>query len=354
VQSTGPADDDTNTIARFYSSTDCSEGTQISEGNVGCVGVAGGGFGSYQSFKIDYTPLDDLPILPDAFSVTSTITASGTAIEARAVQTATLPAITPTVSPEPAPFIHGEMSYHKGVPYRWQQVHASGFMGIDPDEWDDAVHIQNLLPPPPLADYVASHNLSARASLEDRSLNEFCQIAGTCTNRLIGGASLGAQALAGSVAAYWTQVDALARAKGVKISDFMGKHPFYQDIVSSKCRTWKILYNISHIHTNTRLDVLAGVPSGLFTNWLGGLIISTNPANIANCSIQQTQLDAILSACQAQTVTLTETSSVTVTALDTQTNTVTIISMSVIRCGFANEGDQCGMPTGSCIAPPGQ
>ena len=236
IESTGPADDNTNTIARFYSSPDCQDGTQISEGNVGCLGVDGGGFGSYQSFKIDHTPLGDLPIASNAFSATSTIAASGTSIEARSVQTATQASVMPTASPEPAPFVHGEISYHQGIPYRWHQLHASGFMGIHPDEWNDNVHVQNLSPPPSVAEFLANYNLSTRATLDDRALTDICQFAATCTNRLFGGATFGAQALAGTVEAYWTQVAALAKAQGVKISDFMGNRPFFQSITSSKCR----------------------------------------------------------------------------------------------------------------------
>lgn len=38
---------------------------------------------------------------------------------------------------------HGQLATFHGIEYKWQQVSASGWVGILPEEWDDNIHVQN-------------------------------------------------------------------------------------------------------------------------------------------------------------------------------------------------------------------
>lgn len=232
VQSTGPADDDTNTIARFYSSNDCSDGTQIAEGNVGCIGIDGAGIGSFKSFKIDYTPLDDLPIISGAISG-APVTETGSLV-ARSPQTKTRASSTPTGTQKPKPFTHGDTTHFDGVPYRLQQIHEGGYIGIKSEEWDDNVHVKITTPQLPAKDIPGmSANLTAhpRELDERQSFNSVCQSAAMCGNRLIGGATGGAVALAGVFRDYLNAAQAQASQSNQQLGTFLQERPYFRELL---------------------------------------------------------------------------------------------------------------------------
>jgi hypothetical protein len=43
---------------------------------------------------------------------------------------------------------HGAYGMFGGVEYRWHQIYDGTWVGVDPTEWDDAVHTQNDVLPP--------------------------------------------------------------------------------------------------------------------------------------------------------------------------------------------------------------
>ena len=98
-------------------------------------------------------------------------------------------------------------------------------LGIHLEDWDDKFHTGNPSPPPSAVDSLVSYNL----------LINVCHFTATCINRLVDGAKFGVHSLAGTVKMFWTQAGNLAVAQKVKITKFLGNHPFFQSVVSSKC-----------------------------------------------------------------------------------------------------------------------
>ena len=230
VESTGPADDTTNTIARFYSSSDCKDGTQIAEGDVGCIGVSGDGLSSYQSFKIDHRPVGNLPQIPGA--VYGTPIRESTPLAARSPQTKVRNSYKAAATQRPN--THGDLRQFDGVTYRLHQIHEAGFRGIRLDEWDDKVHIANLGPAPKLPARAledAPRNLTMRPrELDDRALNNVCHTAITCANRAYGGAIALGRIFRDVIAA----AGADAAAKQQKFGEYLADHPYFRELFFGK------------------------------------------------------------------------------------------------------------------------
>jgi hypothetical protein len=151
IQSTGAVDD--LTTVQFYSSDDCTSGTEISRADAGCLTVDNGAIGAYKSFHV----VSSNPL-------------------ARRASTRLPPKqrrshFRNTTLQEPhssGPFLyHGMAASFDGIEYKWQQIHATGYIGILPHEWDDALHARNT------TEMTLEHgNGSKNKDLEERNLYE--------------------------------------------------------------------------------------------------------------------------------------------------------------------------------------
>lgn len=116
-----------------------------------------------------------------------------------------------------------------GTEYKLYQIHANGYMGILPDEWDDASHTMNdagLVP------YELIRNLTDREINERDLIESLCSTFATC----ISASTQNAVALKDTIIPYFSAVGSAAQASGKKALDFL-KSPFFTQVAVGKYPT---------------------------------------------------------------------------------------------------------------------
>jgi hypothetical protein len=210
VESTGPVDD--STTVQFYSSDDCTPGTEISQGNGGCLTVDQDVVGAYKSFQVVASNS-----LASRLSKRRSPDQRRRPFRLRSAAEAT----------PPAPNIyHGMDISFDGTEYKLLQIYANGYIGIIPDEWDDAIHTMNgaELFPEELV-----QNLTTR-EVDERDLVEaLCNTFTTCTSRL----GAGTVRIGDAVGPFFNSVVTAARAHGKMAVDFL-KSPFFAQVAVGK------------------------------------------------------------------------------------------------------------------------
>ncbi|KAJ9610354.1 hypothetical protein H2200_005131 [Cladophialophora chaetospira] len=74
---------------------------------------------------------------------------------------------------------HGSYGRFDGAEYRWHQIYDGTWVGVDPNEWDDAIHVQNDALPPWI-DYMPDA-VTNTSSLERRDLvANICKAGNVC------------------------------------------------------------------------------------------------------------------------------------------------------------------------------
>ena len=139
VQSTGKVDD--NTVVAFYSSNDCNPSKAISEANAGCIAIDSFA-AEYKSFnvigssdstgaKVRRSPRSMTKLARDDTANSTT----GDDQDNITTQHSTESLLDSRVRE------HGEISDYQGKTYKWQQVAQGSWRGINPEDWDDTIHV---------------------------------------------------------------------------------------------------------------------------------------------------------------------------------------------------------------------
>lgn len=77
------------------------------------------------------------------------------------------------------PMGHGAYGMFGGVEYRWHQIYDGTWVGVDPTEWDDAVHTQNDVLPPWSGSSIDA--AASNSTLEERDLvANICSAGNAC------------------------------------------------------------------------------------------------------------------------------------------------------------------------------
>ncbi|KIX99928.1 uncharacterized protein Z520_04565 [Fonsecaea multimorphosa CBS 102226] len=74
---------------------------------------------------------------------------------------------------------HGAYGMFDGAEYRWHQIYDGTWVGVEPSEWDDAIHVQNNAPPP-WSGYT-TEAITTNSTLAERDLiANICNAGNTC------------------------------------------------------------------------------------------------------------------------------------------------------------------------------
>ncbi|KIW64763.1 hypothetical protein PV04_09673 [Phialophora macrospora] len=303
IQSSGAVDD--LTTVQFYSSDDCSSGTEISRADVGCLTIDNGATGAYKSFQV----VSSNPL-------------------ARRASTRLPPKqrrrrfenTTTQESHSRAPLLyHGMTAAFDGIEYKWQQIHATGYIGILPHEWDDTLHTRNTTTVTLDNDKHPDVN-----DLQERNLSEaICSTYTVCTSAIIAtGDSL---ATIGQFAApYLASAGQAALSAGVSVNTFLNNNPFIAQLT-------------------------AGGAAGVVAAWVGAKL-QGDSNNCQACSTQNEQIDALISILQSQNSVLNAASATVTTQVDNAGDDVFSLTMTVVACGQALTATGCGIPAGFCTS----
>ena len=210
IQSTGAVDND-SCVATFYSSDDCTAGTEIAEGNEGCIGIDGELVGAYQSFNV----IPDTP-QPVVSPPKRSRRGRRDRLE-KACETGVLGSLL---------IAHGQTGTFEGIDFRWHQIHSLGFVGISPDQWDDDVHVKNAGELPRRS----APTTPAPGHKERDFVYAICQTAASCTQA----------AVAGGITVFDAgneYLDCAAQAAqqaGIDVGDFLDRHPYITGITVCK------------------------------------------------------------------------------------------------------------------------
>ncbi|KIX08685.1 uncharacterized protein Z518_03342 [Rhinocladiella mackenziei CBS 650.93] len=307
VQSTGPVDD--FTTVQFYSSDDCTPGTEMTRANVGCLTVDQGVVGAYNSFQVVST---------------NSLAARSSKRRTLGQRRHTFPFPSAAAKTPSTPIVyHGMGISFEGIEYKLHQIHANGYIGILPNEWDDAIHVMNN------AELVPDNlvrNLTIREVDERDLLEALCSTFATCIER----ASETGVAVKDVLNPYVEKTGTTAKAVGKAIFDFL-KSPFFT-------------------------QVAVETAGGLVPAALGGVIqavvgaqVQGNTNNAQACSQQQDQIDALISIVQSQ-VSALEAASAKITAQQNDAgDEVFTVTVTVVACGTTLESS-CGVPAGFCTS----
>jgi len=211
---------------RFYSSNDCTSGSEMAESDEGCIGIDGEIATEYLSFnvvkeKIPISPRDPPPV---ALSKREQRMHAERARSVNASGSVSL--------------VHGQSATFAGTAYRWQQIHVGGFVGINPDEWDDDIHVQSDAELPELPANSSLHHDTIGTSLDERNfLNAVCQTTVSCSKAV----AKGGVAVADAITPYFAKVVAAAAAASNAGDEFLKKHPFVALCTIGKSRRNLIL-----------------------------------------------------------------------------------------------------------------
>jgi hypothetical protein len=213
IQSTGAVDD--LTTVQFYSSDDCSLGTEISRADAGCLTVDNGATGAYKSFHV----------------VSSNPLARRASTRLPPKQRRNHFRNTTTQDPNPrAPLLyHGMTAAFDGVEYKWQQIHATGYIGILPHKWDEALHARNTT-----TMSLGNDRHSEAKDLEERNLSEaVCSTYTVCTSAIL--ATGNSVATIGQFAGpYLASAGQAALSAGVSVNTFLNNNPFIAQLTAGE------------------------------------------------------------------------------------------------------------------------
>ena len=218
VESTGNVDDLTS--VQFYTSDDCSSGTELSEADTGCITIADGFIGPYKSWRV----MED-----NIFQ-----TKSRRKRQIRRQLAGNLgPSYNATPKPTQPASPHGQLAPFDGIQYRWQQISSDGFIGILPSEWNDEVHIQNTTVLPDLPSSYDPMFLRARElnqGLDERALLQgLCDVRDTCNKGLNGASTM----VKDAAAPYFSAALKVAKDNGEPVLKFLNDQPFLAQIAAS-------------------------------------------------------------------------------------------------------------------------
>ncbi|EXJ56153.1 hypothetical protein A1O7_09084 [Cladophialophora yegresii CBS 114405] len=303
IQSTGAVDD--LTTVQFYSSDDCSPGTEITRADDGCVTVDNGAVGAYNSFQV----ISSNPLGSRA------PTRRPPAQRRRHFQNTTFQ------EPHPSSPIlyHGMIATFDGIEYKWQQIHATGYIGILPHTWDDVLHARNT------TEMSTDNGGDSEAKdLEERNLSEaLCSTFTTCKSaiRVTGNGVATVGQFAGP---YFASAGQAALKAGVSVNDFLNNNPFIAQLA-------------------------AGGATGLVSAWVGAKL-QGDSKNCAACSTQNEQVDALISIIQSQNSALNAASATVTAQVDNAADDVFSLTMTVVTCGQSLTATGCGIPAGFCTS----
>ncbi|OAP59173.1 hypothetical protein AYL99_06471 [Fonsecaea erecta] len=301
IQSTGAVDD--LTTVQFYSSDDCSSGTEISRADAGCLTVDIGAVGAYRSFQV----------------VSSNPLASRSSTRRSPEQRRHhFPNTTIDQHNTSGPFLyHGMTASFDGIEYKWQQVHATGYIGILPHNWDDAVHTRNT------TELILEnvHDATIKDLQERGLLEAACSAYTTCYSaaQTVGN---GVATIGQFASPYLTTAGQTALAAGVSVNTFLNNNPFIAQLT-------------------------AGGAAGLVAAWVGAKL-QGDSNNCQQCSTQNQQIDALISILQSQNSISNAASATVTTQVNDAGDEVFTFTMTVVACGQALTATGCGIPAGFC------
>ncbi|KIW77450.1 hypothetical protein Z517_09896 [Fonsecaea pedrosoi CBS 271.37] len=315
VKSTGSVDD--GTMVQFYSSNDCSPGTELSNADDGCISIDNALVGAYHSFRVIHTSVQTRREAPPLYMSFH-----------KRRQDFNAASITPDTSKssdraqEPAAF-HGMMASFDGVEYRWHQLAPGTWVGILPEEWDDNIHVMNNMG---RLSQPTTTSITPREVLDDRDLLQaICQTTATC----LGKAKAGTVTVIDVAGPYFDKLRTVVQQSGRDAWEFLTSGPFFQQLV-----------------TNT----IAGTIVTPFQAFVGAKIQgSISPSDATACSTLKDDIDTLKSmilSLQSQVAAL---QSITVSMLQNDAgDEVSRLSMTTVDCGSAATGDTCTVPAGFC------
>ncbi|OCT45416.1 hypothetical protein CLCR_06019 [Cladophialophora carrionii] len=304
IQSTGAVDD--LTTVQFYSSDDCSLGSEISRADAGCLTVDNGAIGAYNSFQV----ISSNPLAPRA------PTRRSPEQRRRHFRNTTVQ------EPQPStPLLyHGMTATFDGIEYKWQQIHASGYIGVLPHRWDDALHTRNT------TEMAFQNNIDSGANyLEERNLYEAaCSTYMKCYSAVRVAGENSVATIGQFAGPYFASAGQAALSAGVSVNEFLNNNPFIAQLT-------------------------AGGAAGLVSAWVGAQL-QGDSKNCQACSTQNEQIDALISIIQSQNSALNAASATVTAQVDNAGDDVFSLTMTVVACGQALTATGCGIPAGFCTS----
>ena len=113
-----------------------------------------------------------------------------------------------------------------GTDYKLLQIHANGYVGILPNEWEDTIHVLNdaeLFPSGP------GRNLTIREVDERDLVESLCTTLSTCISTI----QEGTVSLKDILTPFFNAVGVAAQVNGQKALDFL-KKPFFSQVAAGK------------------------------------------------------------------------------------------------------------------------
>ena len=134
---------DDNTVVTFYSSDDCNLSNAISEANVGCIAV--------DSFAAEYKSFNVVGSGDTTGAKARRSPNTKTKLARRGIANSTHAKSENDISTQNSTENlldsrareHGETSDYLGKTYKWQQIAQDSWRGINPEDWDDTVHVRS-------------------------------------------------------------------------------------------------------------------------------------------------------------------------------------------------------------------
>jgi hypothetical protein len=304
VSSTGPVDD--GTIVVFYSSNDCDPSNAVAQADNGCLSINDFAY-TTQSWNV---------ITLEEYKRRRSVVES-TPIEAR----------TDTSSPNPYGYEHGKLADYGGKTYRWHQLASDVYRGINPEDWDDSIHVKNDTVIDDSAIYQRDFSESdattdtSLSTLEERAFLYYtCQAAKKCLIAVQGGAAYSI----GAVYSY----------------------------VLDKAQVLANNQQAQGLWTFLNQPIIVGSTIGVGTAWYGGAVsmLTSGQPNASQCSSSQTDLDAMKSLIQDLIAAAPERA---VSATISYNGVVGTISMEAVPSDQRGDGNTCGAPsTDPTTTPP--
>ncbi|KAI9748420.1 MAG: hypothetical protein M4579_007234 [Chaenotheca gracillima] len=305
VQSTGPVDDGFSVA--FYSSNDCNPGNAVAEADNNCVEIDSE-VGAYMSFNViggqtggGFKKRAEV-INENRKKIKRDVAEKR---EAAAAEKQLRSVVKRAASP--GTIQHGDFGDVDGKTYRYHQVANGVWRGVDPNDWDDKVHVKND----------AALNVSPKSKTRDLILDELDErdFTGTCKAALSCAIGLASNAKWGCVQVV-DQLVSLATAAN-----------------NNSPQIWEFLNQPFIVAVTVGSPAVAGVVSA-FTSKK----ISSQP--VASCSTVSTEADVIASAVKAALSLANDTA----IQLNFTLPDGSIIQMSMQTTQYGTQG-QCSAPS---------
>ncbi|KAH0848562.1 hypothetical protein FOPE_02652 [Fonsecaea pedrosoi] len=199
---------------------------------------------------------------------------------------------------------HGAYGMFDGVEYRWHQIYDGMWVGIDPSEWDDAVHTQNDEPPPWVGP--TTEPTTSTSTLENRDLvADICKVGNAC----LSATKNTAYNIGTAATQYFTNL--AQTQKGQAVLNFLSK-PVIQKVTIGLPPSPKIHSQPESLLPLVYADIgTDGVLNGAISGLVGGFVQKANAPNgpptltagvseTSVCSTDKDALDAVISLLQQQ------------------------------------------------------